>query len=470
MAGFLPASVRGQAVLATAVAMTFFGLAIGMAAYVLVSQTAHSSAQEVIATRVADVGEQLGDGFLGGGDSVDLGVGEQASPVLLQVMDLQGRVVAATPGLNPDTRLCPAAVPAARVEDSLQTDVGGRQTTFLRAVQPVATPDGTVAICAALSESGIERAQSAVLLSLLIVLPLVIGGVCLAVWLSVGRALRAVDDLRVQAEEMERTSAGALRVQPTGDEVERLGHTLSSLLDVLQQQSASTRQFVADAGHELRNPLATLRLSLEFGRDGSDDDLRDSVNEALADLDRLEELVQDLLVLARTDAMDRRTHFVPVDLAAVVLGAADGVRRARPDVDVVVDVAPCVVVGDETGLRSMVVNLADNAARHATRSVRMILSVTEDAIWLRVDDDGAGLRPEDCERVFDRFVRLDEARVRDAGGSGLGLAIVESVAVLHGGRAVARPGPGGHVEVTLPYGAASAGRPVEAAEDAAPRG
>jgi signal transduction histidine kinase len=450
MSRFLPASVRGQAVLATAVAMMLFGLAIAFASFVLVSQVARSSAEEVLTARAAEVSEQLGDHALGGADPLDIGVVDQAHPVFLQVVDSTGAIVASTPGLGADIRLCPSAPTPSGQHDTVILPVNGTNTTFLRAVQPTATPDGQLYVCAVVNDATIERAQSAVLLALLVVLPLVIAGVCLAVWLSVGRALRAVDDLRSQAESLERTSGSTLRVQPTGDEVERLGRTLNSLLQDLHNQTATTRQFVADAGHELRNPLTTLRLSLEFGSDSDDEALRESVSAALTDLNRLDVLVQDLLALARTDAMDDTTHFAPVDLASVVLGAADGIRRARPDVEVVVEVAPCTIEGDESGLRSMVVNLLDNAGRHAVSRVRVGLTRDDAGVQLAVDDDGRGLGGADCERVFDRFVRLDEARVRDEGGSGLGLAIVKSVAVVHGGSASATPGPGGHFRVLLP--------------------
>ena len=450
MGSLLPASVRGRAVLGAAVAMTIFGLLIGVASYILVTQVARSSALQVVSTRISDVSEQLGDGGLEGSDPLDLGVAERSNPVFIQVISSSGSIMASTPGLASDAVLCPAAVPARTSHDTFTTTVNGVSTTFLREVKPVTTPQGRVAVCGVVGDEAIERVQSFVLLALLVVLPLVIAGVCLAVWLAVGRALAAVDDLRRQAESIENEASAALVVQPTGDEVERLGQTLNSLLADLHHQSATTRQFVADAGHELRNPLTTLRLSLEFGREASDADLRASVGDALADLDRLEVLVQDLLALARTDAIDEPGHFVEVDFSAVVLAAVDGVRRSRPDVTLEVEVVPATVLGDDGALRSMVVNLLDNAARHAVGTVSVAVVREDGMVVLRVDDDGAGLRQEDCDRVFDRFVRLDEARHRDAGGSGLGLAIVESVANVHGGRAQATPGPGGHFEVVLP--------------------
>jgi signal transduction histidine kinase len=448
MRRFPPASVRGKAVLSTAVAMTIFGLAIGLASFILVSQVARSSAHDVVTTRIGDVIEQIGDRGIGGADALDLGIVERTNPVYVQVMSAAGEVLATTPGLAPDARVCPSAVPGRTVRDSFAMTVNGVRTTFLREVRP--TRDGQYAVCGVVSDEPMERVQSSVLLALLVVLPLVIAGVCLAVWLAVGRALGAVDDLRTQAESMERDSAATLRVQPTGDEVERLGRTLNSLLEDLHHQSATTRQFVADAGHELRNPLTTLRLSLEFGSEASGDELRASVHDALVDLTRLEVLVQDLLALARTDSIEQTAHFGEVDLSGVVLAAADGVRRSRPDVALSIDVESCNVLGDESALRSLVVNLLDNAARHSVSSVDVTLVPVGEDVVLRVDDDGAGLRPEDCERVFDRFVRLDEARHRDEGGSGLGLAIVDSVAKVHGGRVSATPGPGGHFEVHLP--------------------
>jgi len=448
MSSLLPASVRGRAVLGAAVAMTVFGLLIGAASFILVSQVARSSAHDVLTTRIGDVTEHLGEEGINGAESLDVAVVDRSNPVYVQVMYANGQIIATTPGLTAGTRICPAAVPDHTQRDTFTTTVNGTSTNFLREVKPA--QDGRYAVCGVVSDEPMERVQSAVLLALLVVLPLIIGGVCLAVWLAVGRALGAVDDLRTQAEAMEWDSSTALRVQPTGDEVERLGQTLNALLADLHHQSATTRQFVADAGHELRNPLTTLRLSLEFGSEASNDELRASVGDALDDLDRLEVLVQDLLALARADAIEDTTHFHEVDLSAVVLAAVDGVRRARPDVALSVDVETITILGDESALRSLVVNLLENAARHSVSQVDVTLVREQDSIALRIDDDGAGLRPEDCARVFDRFVRLDEARHRDEGGSGLGLAIVDSVANVHGGQVSAAPGPGGHFEVLLP--------------------
>jgi signal transduction histidine kinase len=450
MSRLLPSSVRGQAVLGAAVAMTIFGLIVGIAAYVLVTQVARTSEQDIVTARIDDVVEQLGDAGLTGSDPLDIGGAQQPRPVFMQVVTADGSVIATTPGVDKAAPVCPTPPPTEIQFDTVALTIGGAETTFLREARPVDAGGEAIVVCGAVSDEPIQRLQSAVLLALLLVLPLLIGGVCLAVWLAVSRALRAVDDLRTQAEELQGKTDVSLRVQPTGDEVEELGRTLNSLLEHLRLQARSTRQFVADAGHELRNPLTTLRVALEFGEDASEEELRASMADARADLDRLEAMVQDLLALARADAMEGTNPFDRVDFAAVVLGAADGVRRTRPDVDLTLDVDPCVLEGDETGLRSLMVNLLDNAARHAVGRIDISLHSAGGVATLRVDDDGGGLRPEDCDRVFDRFVRLDEARVRDEGGSGLGLAIVASIAGVHGGSVVATPGPGGHFVLTLP--------------------
>ena len=457
MSRILPASVRGQAVLGAVVIVTLFGLLTGVASYLLVTQAARASETQILSARIDDLVEQLGDSGPSGSDELDVGVVAQPNPVFVQVVTGAGDVLATTPGLADGSRLCPAGANASSGTDTVDLTVGTVPGPYVREVRPVIVGDRSLVVCAAVSGQPVSRVQGAVLAVLLVLLPLSVGAVALAVWLAVGRALGAVDDLRRQAETLEESADETLRVRPTGDEVERLGRTLNALLDRLRSQTRSVRQFVADAGHELRNPLTTLRISLEFGKDGSDADLRASMSEALSDVDRLESLVQDLLALARSDARERTTEFWPVDLAAVVLGATDVVRRTRPEVDLALAVAPCWVDGDEGALRSMVVNLVDNAARHAVRRVAITVEPAEGGVVLRVGDDGIGLSAADCERVFDRFVRLDEARIRDEGGSGLGLAIVASVAQAHGGSVRALPGPGGHFIVALPRPSAHAG-------------
>ncbi len=405
--------------------MLVFGSLLGAAAYLLTTRLAYSNLEAVVETRVREVRAQVA-GL--GGSAISLVGAEVASPVAVQVVGAQGRVLAQTPGVPDGVLLCE------------------RPDGYLTIERVAAAPTGEVTICAASSLKPVERAQAAVLTALGIMLPVALVGVGVAVWITVGRALQSVDDLRRQAEAMTSVDDGSLVVQDTGDEVEELGTTLNDLIARLRAQSRATRQFVADAGHELRNPIATLRVSLELG-DGS----AEGRDLALAELDRLEELVTDLLVLARTDAHDEPAR-VPVDLTSVMRAAVIARSSQRSDVTVESDLADATVIGDLRALRGAADNLLANAIRHAAASVRVRLSRDGDMWLIAVDDDGRGVDPADCERVFDRFVRLDDARDRDDGGSGLGLAIVAAVADVHGGGTWAEPGPGGHFRVVLPAG------------------
>lgn|GEM_PF-1850880 len=442
----LPKSVRGRAVMGTAVAMVLFGLVIGAASYVLVTKQAVSAQQELLQSRVTDVLEQANESLPS--SDLDLASSQLPNTVLIQVVDTTGHVFASSAGVAPNSRVCPDPLPPNQQIGSAIVDVGHgpekviRETSYAQGANAV--------VCAVLSEEPVQRAQIAVVIALAIVLPLVVAGVCIAVWLAVGRALRSVDDLRSQAERLADTDDRLLRVHKTGDEVELLGTTLNHLLETLHHKSRSTRQFIADAGHELRTPLATLRIALEFGEDSDEGELRASVHDALADLDRLERLIQDLLVLARSDAMETTHHFETLSLDSVVRDSVEAYQRTPLSTDLDLVLEPVEMEGDGVALRSMVTNLLTNAMRHAHSRVTVSLRTVAGRAELSVEDDGEGLSDGDVVRIFDRFVRLGDARERDSGGSGLGLSIVASVASVHGGTVSAIPGPGGHFVVVLP--------------------
>lgn len=446
----IPRSVRGKAVLVSGLAMMVFGIGIGVAAYVVVTQAAVTSAIAALESQVSEVSDQLSEQAAADPANVDLDSLSADTPTFIQIVSADGTVVAASPSLADSDRICPQPAPTASFADRTTLSLTAGTNAVIRFSKPATSASGFVVLCAVTSDQSIEQAQGVVLLALLVSIPLLVLGVCIVVWLAVGRALRAVDDMTTQADAMQSTADGELRIRETRDEVERLGRTLNALLSRLHHQTKATRQFVADAGHELRNPLSTLRVTLEFGEDADEAGLRSSVRDALGDLARLEVLVEDLLILARTDAMDEPVELEDLDLVVLVAEGIAAARRGRPDLDYRCDGDTCVVRGNGLALRSLVANLLDNASRHARAAVvaRILVSGKDAVIY--VDDDGAGLRPEDCERVFERFVRLDEARDRDEGGSGLGLSIVASIAESHRGRAFATPGPGGHFAVSLP--------------------
>jgi len=298
------------------------------------------------------------------------------------------------------------------------------------------------------------RASATVSGILLAAVPVLLVVVALLTWLVVGRALRPVDTIRREVDaigpaELDRRVAEP----PTDDEVGRLARTMNRMLARLDGAARAQRRFVSDASHELRSPLASIRQHAEVAR-AHPDRLGDGelAEVVLAEGARLQDLVEQLLLLTRLDegalALARR----PVDLDDLVLADA---RRLRDAGAVTVDTAGVTATryeGDERMLARLTRNLADNAARHATSRVALAVRVVGERVELTVDDDGAGIPAGERERVFERFVRLDEGRARDAGGSGLGLAIVAEIARAHGGsvRVTESPLGGARFTVSLP--------------------
>jgi len=211
---------------------------------------------------------------------------------------------------------------------------------------------------------------------------------------------------------------------------------------------------VADASHELRSPIASIREQAEVAAAHPDRTTTRALAEHVAaESRRMQRLVDDLLLLARADDQSLALRQRPVDLDDIVF---DGARELRRDATALrVDttrVSPARVLGDETALARIVGNLAENAARHARTTVAFTLAEHAGAVVLDIDDDGAGVPTADRARVFERFVRLDDARARDDGGSGLGLAIVAQLVTAHGGDVEILDSPlgGARVEIRLP--------------------
>ncbi|WP_128380191.1 sensor histidine kinase [Streptomyces cavernae] len=288
--------------------------------------------------------------------------------------------------------------------------------------------------------------------SMLIGLPVLLLTVAGVTWLVTRRALRPVEGIRGEMAAITASQDLARRVpEPdTHDEVARLARTTNETLAALQAAVERQRRFVADASHELRSPIASLRTQLEVG--AAHRELLD-LEGAVADTVRLQALAADLLLLARLDAGERPGG-TRLDLAALV--GEEAAQRTGDRLEVTVDVkdgaGPVEVAGSRGQLARILANLLDNAQRHARTGVGV--TVRRDGPWvvLEVADDGEGVPAPERERIFERFVRLDDARSRDDGGAGLGLAIARDVAVRHGGTLVVRDAPAGGAlfELRLP--------------------
>lgn len=264
----------------------------------------------------------------------------------------------------------------------------------------------------------------------------------LLTWIAISKALKPVEDIRAELGEI--TATAPHRRVPRSrrsDEIGALATTVNQTLDRLDDALSQQRRFVAEASHELRSPIAALRAEVDLALMEAPEDGRERT--ALEAVDRagnrLQLLVEDLLAVARLDAgMVLKTEHV--DLSNLVI---DELSSRHPAKAVHSDLLTGVVVdGDPLQLSRVIVNLLDNALRHAETSVHVRVSTDRAAAQavLEVRDDGAGVAPEDRERVFQRFTRLAEGRARDPGGSGLGLPIAREVVIRHGGTLVVEEG------------------------------
>jgi len=345
--------------------------------------------------------------------------------LLFQITDSTGALVAGSEAL--DGRLL--SIPDD--SDAQIVRVPGEDTDYL----VLADDQDDTTVIAGRSLENTDEAVATVGVLLAGAVPLLTGIVALLTWIVVGRALAPVERMR---REVDAVTANNLdrRIKDPGraDEIGRLAHTMNSMLDRLDTSQRAQRQFVSDASHELRSPLASLRQYAEVAQAHPDRVNLDDLSEAVLDEgDRLERLVAGMLLLARVTERSATATGTAVDLDDLMLAEA---RRLHDTMALGIDstgVGPARVHGDQNLLGQVVRNLVDNAAQHASGQVRLSLGLVDGQALLVVEDDGHGVPAGERDRVFERFVRLDESRARASGGTGLGLAIVRESVQAHRG-------------------------------------
>jgi signal transduction histidine kinase len=328
----------------------------------------------------------------------------------------------------------------------------GEGDSFVVVAHGASGPDGPMVVLVARSLESVQESTSVVGRLLLVGYPLVLVLVALTSYWLTGRALAPVEAIRRRVDTIDGTSGLGARVPvPPGDDaVARLAQTMNSMLTRLQRAAEAQRRFVGDASHELRSPLATIRAAHEIQALHPEVTDWSSVSGGiLAELDRLDRLVADMLLLARSDEQGFALHLQEVDLDDLVRAEAARLRGAG--IEEVIEVAPPVrVIADPVHLARALRNLSDNAARHARARVELRLTADPATARVEVIDDGPGIPEADRDRIFERFVRLDDSRTRDSGGTGLGLPIARHIARAHRGDLVVEHRDGARFVLSIP--------------------
>jgi two-component system, OmpR family, sensor kinase len=257
--------------------------------------------------------------------------------------------------------------------------------------------------------------------------------------------------MRRRAAAVSATAPGRLPVPSSRDEISRLAITLNEMLARLEAAFEHERQFVANASHELRTPLAMLRTELELAlrRPRTHDELQDAVRSAAQETNRLSQLAEDLLLIARADqgALPLRTE--PVGVGELLSTVTERFARRAREQGQEIEARPtsALVAADPARVEQALANLVDNALTHGAGPIDLFAVERDDVVELHVADAGAGFPAGFVDRAFDRFSRADEART--SGGSGLGLSIVALIAQAHGGSVGAANRPEGGADVWL---------------------
>ncbi|WP_126635459.1 sensor histidine kinase [Embleya hyalina] len=365
----------------------------------------------------------------------------------VQILGPDGAVVASSPSVRGLPPLTPLRPQPGRTEREDRRLVPGQSDTYRVAALGVARADGTYTVLVGESRGAVDDSVEDAGALLLLGCPFLIAVVAAATYLFVGRSLAPVEAMRRKVSVVTADRLGErVPVPEARDEVARLAETMNAMLDRLQTQVDARRRFVADAGHELRSPVTTLRGGLDVLAARSlaarDADLVDLLT---AEVGRLDHLVDGLLWLARADEHGLHVRHTDVDLDDLVDAERRRLAARHPGLRITADPNPTRVHGDAGQLARILRNLADNAATHASSAVRLTVAPSADGhtAVLGVADDGPGVPLAERDHIFERFVRLDPSRDRDSGGVGLGLAIVRQLVAAHHGSVVVDEAPGG---------------------------
>lgn len=346
-----------------------------------------------------------------------------------------------------------------------------RRATLHLAARPAVAPDGRrLAVVVALSRPPglLELLEPRVLAPRVAALVLVLGVLAFGLAGHLVRPLGAVREAARRLATGDLTARIGRPVAGRRDEIGQLARDFDAMAERLQALVAAQRRLLGDVSHELRSPLARLRVAAELLREGAGRDSNEAIERIEREVTRVDELVAQLLTLSRLEA-GVEVERTPVDLEALLeeVGADAELEARKRGCEVRVDApAAAFVAGSTRLLRSAVENVVRNAVHYTApgTTVRLALTVEGDGddrrALIRVSDSGPGVPESALDRLFDPFFRVEEARERGPGGSGLGLAIASRAVRLHGGTITARNGPSGGLVVEIAVPASGSARPM----------
>ncbi|HEV7791560.1 MAG TPA: HAMP domain-containing sensor histidine kinase [Pseudonocardia sp.] len=428
-------------------------LVIGVAGFGFLLQlriSLDASLDSSLVTRASALVDEVSAAGMG-----SLRLGQDEEPA--QFLTVNGQVLASSPELAGRPAL--DAAQRRTVADgqvlTFTTELSGERTRVLARTTDAAGTLVVVGTGTDISDAAADHVEYAILLGG----PPAVAVAGLGAWLLAGAALHPVERMRRETADIsEHDTTMELAVPPTRDEIAALATTMNALLGRLRAAVARERGFVADAGHELRTPLAMLRAELELaarpGRGRAE--LAEAVAAAGLETERLIRLSENLLLLARAEGEQTfvRANPTPVHELLTAAARAANARAADRMVGVEVDCPlDLTAVADPDRLRQAIDNLLDNALRHSPAGEPVQLTARQraepSALEITVRDHGPGFPPEFIPHAFERFRRADTARARVDGGAGLGLAIVAAIIRAHGGEATAENHPAGGAVVAV---------------------
>ena len=446
--------IRVKLTIAFVLVMAVVLTAIGLFVYLRFNSSLDDTLNQALRTRVSDVKaliQQSGPGLPGNGREALAERGERVA----QIIDPKGEVVDAAPGLSRGPILSPRHIRTALGRPLLidRTTVPGVEGPLRVYASPIAAQGERLVVVLGSSLSERDDALSELRTLLLLGGAAGLALASLVGFFVTGAALRPVEAMRRRADEISAGEPGQrLPVPPTSDEIGRLGETLNAMLGRLEAAFARERTFVSDASHELRTPLTILKTELELALRGgrSVEELEAALRSAADETDRVAQLAEDLLVIARSDEGRLPIRTGALDARALLEAVRDRYVRRAVERDTTIEVSgphPLPLEADGLRLEQALGNLVDNALRYGDGPIDLTARPVDGRVELSVRDYGAGMPEEFIATAFERFTRAESARSR--GGAGLGLAIVQAIADAHGGTAAAANADGGGARMTV---------------------